>query len=209
MALRRDTLPRTGGTMETKVYTLWVDHLEQEILLSIRLMPRIDSGSRGEIHEEAQTTANQTHRFRQMMPPLGVVRRRLASSGGTAHTSASLITVGTSGAREWREPFASVQDGSPLGLEEVADSNLVVARAGLAAAAQNISCAASSQRQGDYDGVAIAGSGPGMEHLKKRYDYGTDDGKGDHRPAGATRARAGRRRPRSKKCLDEWPTFLR
>ena len=25
---------------------------------------------------------------------------------------------------------------------------------------------------------------------KKRYEYGTDDGKGDHHPAGATRARA-------------------
>ena len=49
-----------------------------------------------------------------------------------------------------------------------------------------------------------------MEHLKKLVEYGTDDGKGDHRPAVATRARAGRRRPRSKKCLDEWSTsFLR
>ena len=45
---------RTGGTMETKEKTLRVDHLEQQILLSIRLMPRNDSGSRGEIHEEAQ-----------------------------------------------------------------------------------------------------------------------------------------------------------
>ena len=53
--------PRTGGTMQTKEYTLRVDHMEQEILPSIHLMPRIDSGSRGEIHEE-------------------VLRRRLASS---------------------------------------------------------------------------------------------------------------------------------
>ena len=52
-----------------------------------------------------------------------------------------------------------MQDGSPLGLEEVAESNLVVARAGLAAAAQNISYAALLQMQGDYDGVAIAGPG--------------------------------------------------
>ena len=49
-----------------------------------------------------------------------------------------------------------------------------------------------------------------MEHLKKRCEYGTDDGKGDPRPARATRARAGRRRSRSKKSLDEWSTsFLR
>ena len=37
-----------------KEYTLRVDNLKQEILLSIRLMPRIDSGRRGENHEEAQ-----------------------------------------------------------------------------------------------------------------------------------------------------------
>ena len=42
--------PRIGGTMEMKEYTLRVDHVEREILLSIRLMPRVDSGSRGEIH---------------------------------------------------------------------------------------------------------------------------------------------------------------
>ena len=68
---------------------------------------------------------------------------------------------GASHGGDWREPSASVQDGSPLGLEGVAESNLVVARAGLAAAAQNISHAALLQRQGDYDGVAIAGPGPG------------------------------------------------
>ena len=27
-----------------------------------------------------------------------------------------------------------------------------------------------------------------MEHLKKRYEHGTDEGKGNHRPAGTTRA---------------------
>ena len=49
-----------------------------------------------------------------------------------------------------------------------------------------------------------------MEHLKKRYEYGTDDGKGDHRPTGVTRPRGCRRRPRSKNSLDEWTTsFLR
>ena len=44
-----------------------------------------------------------------------------------------------------------------------------------------------------------------VEHFKKRYEYGTD-GKEDHRPAGTTRARAGRRRPRSEKSVDEWST---
>ena len=45
---------RIGGMTQMKEYTLQVDHLEQETFLSIRLMPRIDSGSRGENHGEAQ-----------------------------------------------------------------------------------------------------------------------------------------------------------
>ena len=43
--------PRTGGMKE---FFLQLDHMEQEILLSIRMGPRIDSGSRGETQEEEQ-----------------------------------------------------------------------------------------------------------------------------------------------------------
>ena len=73
---------RIGCTIETKEYTLRVDHLEQEILLSIRLMPRIDSGSRCETHEEAQPTAIQTNRSRQMMPWSGRSRGSPAKKAG-------------------------------------------------------------------------------------------------------------------------------
>ena len=57
--------PRTGGTMETKVYTLRVDHLEQEILLSIRVEARV------RFTKKLNPTANQTNRSRQMMPRNG------------------------------------------------------------------------------------------------------------------------------------------
>ena len=73
-------------------------------------------------------TANQTDEAMEWEESWGSLRRRV----GTAHTSASLITRSHCG--DWREPFASVQDGSPLGLAEVAGGNLVVSRAGLAAA---------------------------------------------------------------------------
>ena len=96
-------------------------------------------GAGARLTKKRNPTANHTSRSRQMKPWSGrrLGRRRLASDEGTAHTPASLTTVGASWAShggDWREPFASVQDGSPLGLEEVATSILVVAPAGLAAA---------------------------------------------------------------------------
>ena len=110
-------------------------------------------------------TANQTNQSRQMMPWSGRSLGSLAKKAGTQWRNRSHFSEShhsrSKGERVTGEPSASVQDGSLLSLEEVAESNLVAARAGLAAAAQNISYAAMLQRQGDYDGVAIAGPGLG------------------------------------------------
>ena len=62
---------RIGGTAQMKEFTLRVDHLQQEILLGIRMVPRIDSGRQGENHKPTPI-ANQTNRSRQIKPRSGM-----------------------------------------------------------------------------------------------------------------------------------------
>ena len=155
-------LPRTGGTMETKEQTLRVDHLEQEILFSIRLMPRIDSGSRGEIHEEAQPHREPDQSDRQMKPrsgrsPAGVLRWQAVEEPLTLQRAPSQRSKW--GESRWSLARVRVRAGWLTAGSRSCGRKHIVARAGLAAATQHTSCAALSQRQGDYGGVAFAGAG--------------------------------------------------
>ena len=221
--------PRAGGTMETKVCTLRVDHLEQEILFSIRLMPRIDSGSLCEIHEDAQPhcepdqsepSDDATEReeswesceegWQAVEQPLTLQR----VSSQMVQRERVTVEISESRPRPCRTAHRWVSKkwltATWSWLERDWQQRCKTSLTRQCRKGWEMMTAWRSLAQGLVEHDTSESDEDWMEHLKKRYKYGTDDGQVDHRPAGPTRGRAGRRRPRSKNSLDEWSTsFLR
>ena len=191
--------PRTGGTKE---YTLRLDHLEQEILLCIRLVPRIDSGSRGETHEEAQP-----HREPDQSEPSDEAVEREASWASCEEGwQVMRVTVEIGERRSLLCRMAHRWDSKnwwqaswPTGTSDV--KHLLCGFVAKALTAWR------SLAHGRAEDDTPESNEDWKEHLTEQYESGVDDEE-DHRPARATRVRAGRRRPRSKTSLG-WPTFLR
>ena len=155
--------PRIGGTKEK---TLHVGHLEQDILLSIRLVPRIDSGSRGEAREEEQP-----HREPDQSEPSDEDNEREASWASCEEGWQAMdepLTLQRASPQSEQVGRVTVEIGGSrsrpcrMAHRWVSKKCKHFGRGSSGTAAtKNISWAASPQRQGDYDGVALAGPGPG------------------------------------------------